>query len=281
MSKLKVSEFVKLTGTTLKTVNYYQRIGLLPEPERSPAGYRLYGLTELHRMRLIKRLKSLGFDLKHIKGMVGDLQEPGNSREFLESLRGDLLEDIKTLEARVAKIDILLGADASPLDEGRIDPPSFQRMAEILGSDQTEKYSQASPELYAQHRKLHGVIDDFQWGEDYRQTYSSLAQFFKEHPQEYQVSLEYGARLNRIGDLDPDDPEINIFAREAAELIQSMPLLKAILFKPKPIQEPLGGVYKQMVADVLPPARIRFNQLLQKYLGLAGELSDQKVDGDR
>jgi DNA-binding transcriptional MerR regulator len=40
-----------------------KQIGLLPEPERSLGGYRLYGPAELNPMRLIKRLKSLGLDL--------------------------------------------------------------------------------------------------------------------------------------------------------------------------------------------------------------------------
>jgi DNA-binding transcriptional MerR regulator len=43
MNKLKVGEFVKLTGSTLKTINYYHKVGLLPEPERSAGDYRLYG----------------------------------------------------------------------------------------------------------------------------------------------------------------------------------------------------------------------------------------------
>lgn len=282
MSKIKVSEFVKLTGSTLKTVNYYHKIGLLTEPERSEAGYRLYGLAELNRMRSIKRLKSLGFDLKHIKEIIGELQEPDNSREYLESLRRDLLDEIKTLEARVAKIDILLGAGASPLEENRIEPPSFKKMAEIMGSEQVEKYSQSSPELYAQHRRLHNVIDDFQWGEDYQQTYSSLAQFFKEHPEEYRISLEYGARLSRIAELDQDDPEIDNFAREVAELINNMPILRKILLKPKPIEAPLKNVFDELVADVLPPSRIRFNQLLQKHLGLAGKpASHTRMDNEK
>ncbi|MHB8125290.1 MAG: MerR family transcriptional regulator [Desulfitobacteriaceae bacterium] len=57
---IKIGDFVKLTGSTLKTINYYHKISLLPVPERSAGGYRLYGSTELNRMRLIKRLKSLG-----------------------------------------------------------------------------------------------------------------------------------------------------------------------------------------------------------------------------
>jgi len=274
MDKIKISDFIKLTGSTLKTVNYYHKKGLLPEPERSAGGYRLYGPAELERMRLIKHLKSLGLDLKHIKEIAGDSKNPSSSLEVLQSLRRELVNDIKTLEERVAKIDTLLGANASLLDEDSFDSPSFQMITEILGADQIDKYAQACPEIYDQHRKLYGIMDDFQWGEDYKQTFSNLAKFFKEHPQEYRVSLDYGVRLYRISHLNEDDPQIDVLARESAELIKSMPILKETLFKQKPIREPLENVYNELITDVLPPARIRFNKLLQKYLGIEGNASD-------
>jgi len=87
MNKIKISDLIKLTESTLKTVNYYHKIGLLPEPERSAGGYRLYGPAELNRMRLIKYLKSLGLDLKHIKEIMGEVKKPRTSRELLQSLR--------------------------------------------------------------------------------------------------------------------------------------------------------------------------------------------------
>ncbi|EGW37463.1 MerR family transcriptional regulator [Desulfosporosinus sp. OT] len=71
--RMKIGDFVKLTGSTLKTVRYYHKIGLLPKPECTTAGYRLYGPAELNRIRLIKHLKSLGLDLKGIKEILGDL----------------------------------------------------------------------------------------------------------------------------------------------------------------------------------------------------------------
>lgn len=274
MNKLKVGDFVKLTGSTLKTINYYHKIGLLPEPERSAGGYRLYGAAELNRMRLIKRLKSLGFDLKHIKDIVGDFKDPKSSREFLQSLRSELLNDVKTLQERIAKINSLLSADASLLDEKHIDSASFQMIAGTLGADQIEKYAQECPEIYGQHRRLYSILDDFKWGEDYNQTLGSLAKFFKDHPREYRVALDCGTRLSQITTLDEDDPEIDAFAQESAELIKSMPGLKEILYQQQPIKKPLESVYNELIADVLPPARIKFNKLLQKYLGFDDKAGD-------
>lgn len=153
MSKVKISDFVKLTGSTLKTVTYYHKIGLLPEPERSAGGYRLYGPAELNRMGLIKYLKSLGLNLKHIKEIIGDLKNPRTSREVLQSLRNELLNEKKNLEERLAKVDTLLNEDALLLDEN-VDSPSFQMITQILGTDQIDKYASTCPEIYDQHRKI-------------------------------------------------------------------------------------------------------------------------------
>ncbi|HWQ42280.1 MAG TPA: MerR family DNA-binding transcriptional regulator [Desulfosporosinus sp.] len=49
-NRIKIGDFVKLTGSTLKIIIYYHKIGLLPEPGRSPGGYRLYGAGELTQM---------------------------------------------------------------------------------------------------------------------------------------------------------------------------------------------------------------------------------------
>lgn len=109
--KIKISDFVQLTGSTLKTIMYYHKIGLLQEPERSPGGYRLYGPSELSRMRLIKHLKSLGLDLKRIKDTLGDIHNHKTLREVLQSLRVELLSDIKILGERVEKIEELLNEE--------------------------------------------------------------------------------------------------------------------------------------------------------------------------
>lgn len=132
-NRIKIGDFVKLTGSTLKTIIYYHKIGLLPVPQRSAGGYRLYGAEDLNRMRLIKRLKSLGLDLKHIKEIIGDLQNSKTSREVLQSLRHELLNEKKTLEERLSQIDTFLNDDGPLLDEDSCDSHSFQMITQILG----------------------------------------------------------------------------------------------------------------------------------------------------
>lgn len=265
-NRITISDFVKLTGSTLKTIIYYHKIGLLQEPERSASGYRLYRPAELTRMQLIKHLKSLGLNIKRIKEILGDTHNHKTLREVLESLRIDLLSEEKSLEERLAKIELLLSEDQILLDEDICDSPSFQMITEILKPEQIENYAQTCPELFDQQRKLFGILDDFQWGEDYRETFRALAEYFQAHPEQYQISLDYGVRLSNLSQLSGDDPEIEILARESAEFIKSIPQLRELLCNQPGIKKPLASLYNDMVANVISPARIKHMQLQQKYL---------------
>lgn len=265
-NRIKIGDFIKLTGSTLKTIIYYHKIGLLPEPERSAAGYRLYGPAELDRMRLIKYLKSLGLDLPHIKLILGDLQNPRTLREVLLSLQTELQGEMKTLEGRLAKIKTLLADETMLLNEDIGNAASFQMITDILGPEQMEEYARTCPELYNQQRKLHGIMDDFNWGEDYQENYRALAEYFKEHSEHYSITLDFGVRLSRLDHLPQDDPEVDALARESVEFIKSVPPLKKLLCNQPGIQKPLDSLYDGLISGVLSPARMRHRQLMQKYL---------------
>lgn len=265
-NRIKTSDFVKLTGSTLKTVIYYHKIGLLQEPERSLGGYRLYGPAELTRMQIIKHLKCLGFDLKRIKEILGDLHSHKTLREVLQSLQAELLIEKKSIEERIERIEKLLSEDTTSLDEDSFASPSFQMIMDILGPEQIEKYARTCPELFDQQRKVFSILDHFQWGEDYQETFRALAEFFKAHPKEYQISLDYGVRLARLAHLSEDDPEVEALARESAEFIKSMPQLMEILGKQAGIKKPLASLYNDMVANIISPAQVKHGQLLQQYL---------------
>lgn len=265
-NRIKISDFVKLNGSTLKTILYYHKIGLLPEPERSQGGYRLYGAAELTRMQFIKRLKSLGLDLKRIKEVLGDKHNDKTLREVLESLRLDLLSEKKSLEERIAQIELLLNEDKVILDEAIGDSPSFKMITEILKTEQVENYVQTCPELIAQQRKLFGILDDFQWGVDYQDMFRALTEYFQAHPEQYQIALDFGVRLANLSQLAADDPEIEILARESTEFIKRIPQLRALLCNQQGIKQPLAGLYNDMAATVYAPARMKHMQLFQKYL---------------
>lgn len=70
MSSLSIGQLAKQAGVRVDTVRYYERDGLLSPAGRLASGYRRYGMTELKRLRFIRRAKSLGFSLEDIRGLL-------------------------------------------------------------------------------------------------------------------------------------------------------------------------------------------------------------------
>lgn len=65
-----VSEVSKLTGVSIRTLQYYGTIGLLPPTEYTRAGYRLYDDTAMERLQQILLFKELEFPLKEIRQII-------------------------------------------------------------------------------------------------------------------------------------------------------------------------------------------------------------------
>jgi DNA-binding transcriptional MerR regulator len=70
-SRLLISEFADLTHVTVRTLHYYDQVGLLQPSVRRPNGYRLYTEKDLLRLQQIVALKFLGFSLEEIKRLLG------------------------------------------------------------------------------------------------------------------------------------------------------------------------------------------------------------------
>lgn len=88
-----VNEVSKLTGVTVRALQYYDRIGLLHPSEYTEAGYRLYDDTTLERLQQIMLFRELEFSLKEIKSI---LQSPDFDREKALEQQIDMLTLKKT-----------------------------------------------------------------------------------------------------------------------------------------------------------------------------------------
>lgn len=66
---MKIGQLARQTGLTTKTIRYYEQRGLLPPPERSATGYRLYSKRDVERLEFIRKAKRLGLSLDD----VGDI----------------------------------------------------------------------------------------------------------------------------------------------------------------------------------------------------------------
>ena len=63
---LRSGELARLTGVSRDTLRLYERRGLLPAPGRSESGYRRYGTSAAHRVRLIRAALSIGFTIDEL-----------------------------------------------------------------------------------------------------------------------------------------------------------------------------------------------------------------------
>ena len=64
---MKIGALASRSGLPVKTLRYYEELGLLPAVGRSEGGYRLFGEESLRRLDFIRRLKSLGLTLDDIQ----------------------------------------------------------------------------------------------------------------------------------------------------------------------------------------------------------------------
>ena len=100
MKTLRIGEVAKETGLSVKAIRFYEKIGLIPAPERTlSSGYRLYTETEIRRLRLIQRFKLLGLRLSQIKEIVASLKGQGcdcnRVKPHLQRLVSQQLEEIE------------------------------------------------------------------------------------------------------------------------------------------------------------------------------------------
>ncbi len=88
-----IGRLARHAGVGIDTVRFYERRGLLPEPARTPSGYRLYPRQTTARLRFIRRAKALGFTLDEI-GSLLELQDVGGQKSMVKDLTRRKLSEI-------------------------------------------------------------------------------------------------------------------------------------------------------------------------------------------
>ena len=98
---MKISDAAAASGCHLETIRYYERVGLLPEPERTRNRYRQYIDADVERLRFITRGRDLGFSLEEIRSLLRLAEDPDLSCGEVDQLARKHLGDI---QARIADL---------------------------------------------------------------------------------------------------------------------------------------------------------------------------------
>lgn len=104
---LTIGKLARLANVGIDTVRFYERRGLLPEPARTAAGYRLYNSETSERIRFIRRAKDLGFSLEEIIKLL-QLHDEGGAKADVRQLTHDKLQQIETKIADLERIQTVL-----------------------------------------------------------------------------------------------------------------------------------------------------------------------------
>lgn len=102
-----VGEVAKKMGVTVRTLQYYDKKGLLSPSAESEGGRRLYTDKDLIRLHQIISLKSLGFSLDDIKERLISLETPADVANALTEQADDIRQKIEQLQASLSAIEQL------------------------------------------------------------------------------------------------------------------------------------------------------------------------------
>lgn len=156
-----VKEISNITGISVRTLHYYDEIGLLKPTDKSDAGYRLYDDKALEQLQQILFFREFDIPLKEIKAVM---ENPAFDRNhILKMQREMLLTKIKRMEHLVASIDDILKGD-NKMDFAIFNKTEMDEMFQAMTEHMPEEIKQKA-------------IDEFgglhQWHEHYVQAISS------------------------------------------------------------------------------------------------------------
>ncbi len=105
MRPLTIGKVSKQSGIGVETVRFYEKSGLIDEPQRTESGYRQYPASTVVRIRFIRRAKELGFTLKEIKELLNLRLDPTTTCNDVRQMADEKKRDVQ------AKIQSLKGIE--------------------------------------------------------------------------------------------------------------------------------------------------------------------------
>jgi len=96
---MRIGALAEMSGLSTQTIRYYESIDLLPEPERTPGGYRWYDADDVQRLRFIRDAQGCGLTLGEVETLLS-MKDAGTAT---------CGHTIAFLDRHVAEIDAQIG----------------------------------------------------------------------------------------------------------------------------------------------------------------------------
>lgn len=121
--QLTVGQLARAADVSTKTIRYYEQVGVLPVPRRSPSGYRQYARRDVHRLLFVRRARALGLSLKDLKTLTTEVDngQCGTMRPQLSNL---VQAQLQVVQPRIAEFQLLHRQLEQALHQLSTTPPS-------------------------------------------------------------------------------------------------------------------------------------------------------------
>jgi len=155
---LKVSEVARLTGVTVRTLHYYDEIGLLKPGHVTESGYRLYTNADLVKLQQILFFRELGFPLRDIRQIL--LNPAFDKEKALQNHRQLLLEKRKHIDGLLSLVDKTLEGDYD-MSFKQFDTTKINKIKNEYAAEAKQHWG--NTEAFAEYEEKTNSYDDPQW----------------------------------------------------------------------------------------------------------------------
>lgn len=104
MQAMNIGEAAAAAGVTPKMIRHYESLGLMPQAQRTDAGYRLYGARELAMLRFIRQARSLGFSMQQIEDLLSLWRDPGRRSQDVKAVARRQLEELQERQRELDRV---------------------------------------------------------------------------------------------------------------------------------------------------------------------------------
>lgn len=108
------------TGVNIETIRYYERIGIMPKPDRTEGGNRQYNHDQLKRLFFIKRCRELGFRIEEIRELLQMVDRADFTCGEVHTMTVDHLVTVKKKIADLRRLERALQSMAAECSKGDV-----------------------------------------------------------------------------------------------------------------------------------------------------------------
>ncbi|MGB1949656.1 MAG: Cd(II)/Pb(II)-responsive transcriptional regulator [Marinobacter sp.] len=116
---MRIGELAKTTAIPVETIRYYEKIGLLPEPDRDASGYRAYRSAHLDRLQFIRRCRNLDMAQDEIRELIRLAEQPEADCSEVDALLAHHLNHVRERLRELASLEETLVRLQQACTEGR------------------------------------------------------------------------------------------------------------------------------------------------------------------